>query len=142
MPRKCTGHSKHPLATTEEKTLSWTSPDGQHQNQIDYILSSQRWRSSIQSAKSRLGADYGSDYELLFAKCRLKLKKVGEKTRTLRCDLNQFPYDYSVEVTNRFKELDLLDRVPEEVWTEVWTDTVQEAVIKTIPKKKKCKKAK
>ena len=96
----------------------------------------------MQSAKTRLGADCGSDHELLVAKFRLaKLKKVGKTTRPFRYDLYHIPYDYTVEVTNRFKELDLLDRVPEEVWTEVH-DTVQEAVIKTIPKKKKCKKAK
>src|SRR5574340_911777 len=69
------------------------------------------------------------------------LKKVGKTTRPFRYDLNQVPYDYTVEVTNRFKELDLIDRVPEELWTEVH-DIVQEARIKTIPKKKKCKKAK
>ena len=69
------------------------------------------------------------------------MKKVGNTTRPFRYDLNQIPYDYTVEVTNRFKELDLIDRVPEELLTEVH-DIVQEAVIKTIPKKKKCKKAK
>ena len=116
------------------------SPDGQYQNQIDYILCSQRWRSSIQSAKIRPGADCGSDHILLIAKFRLKLKKVEKTTRPFRCDLNQIPYDYVVEVTNRFKGLDLIDRVPEELWTEV-RDIVQEAGIKTIPKKKKCKKA-
>ena len=119
---------------------TWTSPDGQYQNQIDYILCSQRWRSSIQSAKTRPGADCGSDHELLIAKFKLKLKKVGKITRPFRYDLNQIPYDYTVEVTNRFKGLDLIDRVPE-LWMEVH-DTVQEAVIKTIPKKRKCKKAK
>ena len=75
------------------------------------------------------------------AKFRLKLKKVGKTSRPLRFDLNQIPYDYTVEVTNRFKGLDLIDRVPEELWMEV-RDTVQEAKIKTIPKKKKRKKAK
>ena len=74
------------------------SPDGQHQNQIDYILCSQRWRSSIQSAKTRQGADGGSNHELLIAKFRLKLKKVGKTTRPFRYDLNQIPYDYTVEV--------------------------------------------
>ena len=69
------------------------------------------------------------------------MKKVGKTTRPFRYDLNQIPYDYTVEVTNRFKELDLIDRVPEELWTEV-CDIVQEAVIKPIPKKKKCKKGK
>ena len=100
-------------------TYRWTSPDGQHQNQIYYILCSQRWKSSIQSAKSRLGADCGSDHELLIAKLRLKLKKVGKTTRPFRYDLNQIPYNYAVEVTNRFKGLDLIDRVPEELWMEV-----------------------
>ena len=95
------------------------SPDGQHRNQIDYILCSQRWRSSIQSAKTRLGADCGSDHELLFAKLRIKLKKVEKTTRPFRYDLNKIPYDYTVEVRNRFKGLDLIDRVPEELWTEV-----------------------
>ena len=72
---------------------------------------------------------------------RLKLKKVGKTTRPFRYDLNQTPYDYTVEVINRFKELDLIERVPKELWTEV-CNIVQEAAIKTIPKKKKCKKAK
>ena len=76
-------------------------------------------RSSIQSAKTRLGADYGSDHELLIAKFRLKLEKVGKTTRPLRYDLNQISYDYSVKVRNRFKGLDLIDRVPEKLWREV-----------------------
>ena len=92
----------------KRRLYTWTSPDGQHRNQIDYILCSQRWRSSIQSAKTRLGANYGSDQELLIAKFRLKLKKVGETTRPFRDDLNQIPYDYTVEVRNRFKGLDLI----------------------------------
>ena len=100
-----------------------------------------KWRSSIQSEKTRPGADYGSDHELLIAKFRLKLKKVGKTTRPFRYDSNQTPYDYTVKVRNRFKELDLTDRVPDELWMEVH-DTAQEAGIKTIPKKKKCKKAK
>ena len=123
------------------KLYTWTSPDGRHQNQIDYILCSQRWRSSIQLAETRPGAGCGSDHELLIAKIRLKLKNVGKSTRPFRNDLNQIPYDYIVEVTNSFKGLDLTDRLPEERWMEV-CDIVQEAVIKTIPKKKKCKKAK
>ena len=88
---------------------TWTSPDGQHRNQIDYILCSQRWRSSIQSAKTRPGSDCGSDHEFLIAKFRLKLKKVEKTTRQFRYDLNQIPYDYTVEVTNRFKGLDLIE---------------------------------
>ena len=93
----------------------WTSADGQHQNQIDYILCSQRWRRSIQSAKTRLGADCGPDHELFVAKFRLKLKKVEKTTRPFRYDLNQIPYDYTVEVRNRFKGLDLIDSVPDEL---------------------------
>ena len=93
---------------------------------------------SIQSAKTRPGADCGSDHELLIVKFRLKLKKVAKTTRPFRYDLNQISYDYTVEMRNRFKGLDLIDRVPDELWTEVH-DTVQETGIKTIPKKKKCK---
>ena len=99
----------------------WLSPDSQYQNHMDYILCSQRWRSSIQSAKVRLGADCGSDHELLIAKFRLRLKKVGKTTRPCRYDLNSIPYNYTVAVRSRFKALDLIDRVPEELWTEVHT---------------------
>ena len=81
---------------------------------IDYILCSQRWRSSIQSTKTRPGTDCGSGHELLIAKFRLKLKKVGKTTRPFRYDLNQIPNDYTVEVRNRFKGLDLIDRVPDD----------------------------
>ena len=95
----------------------------------------------IQSTKTRPGENCGSDHEFLITKFRLKLKKVGKTARPFRYDLNQIPYDYTVEVRNRFKGLDLIDRVPDELWNEV-RDIVQEAVIKTIPKKKKCKKAK
>ena len=91
----------------KRRLYTWTSLDGQHWNQADYILYSQRWRSSIQPAKTRLGADCGSDHELLIAKLRLKLKKVGKTTRPFRYDLNQILYAYTVEVTNRFKGLDL-----------------------------------
>ena len=96
------------------------------------------------SAKIRLGADCGSDHELLIAKFRLKLKKVGKTTRPFRYDLNQIPHDYTVEMTNRFKVLDLIDRAPEELWTDVrmFVTLYKGAGIKTIPKKKKCKKAK
>ena len=87
------------------------------------------------------GLPGGSDHELLIAKFRLKLKKVGKTTRPFRYDLNQIPYDYTVEVRNRFKSLDLIDRVPDELWTEVH-DIVQETGIKTIPMEKKCKKVK
>ena len=117
--RECTGHSKHPLPTTQEKTLHmditrWSTPKS------DWLYSlQQRWRSSIQSAKTRPGADCGSDHELLIAKFRLKLKKVGKTTRPFRYDLNQIPYDYTMDMRNRFKGLDLIDRVPDELWMEV-----------------------
>ena len=125
----------------KRRLYTWTSPDGQHRNQTDYTLCSQRWRSSIQSTKTRPRADCGSDHELLIAKFRLKLKTVGKTARPFGYDLNQIPCDYTVKVTNRFKGLDLIDRVPKELRTEV-RDIVQEAGIKIIPKKKKCKKAK
>ena len=102
------------LLQHKRRRYTWTSPDGQHPNQIDYILCRQRWRSSIQSAKTRPGTDCGSDHELRIAKFRLKLKKVGENMRPFKYDLNQIPYDYTVEVRNRFKGLDLIDRVPDE----------------------------
>ena len=91
--------------------------------------------------ETRPGADCGSDHELHITKLRLQLKKVGKTTRPFRYGLNQIPYDYTVEVRNRFKGLDLIDRVPDELWTEV-RDIVQETGIKTIPMEKKCKKAK
>ena len=124
----------------KRRLYTWTSPDALYQNQTHYILCSQRWRSSIQSAKTRPEADSGSDHEFIIAKSRLKLKKVGKTTRPFRYDLNQIPYDYTVKVRNRFKGLYLIDRVPEELWMEVH-DIVQEAGIKNILKKKKCKKA-
>ena len=97
--------------------------------------------SSTQSAKTRARADSGSDHELLIAKFRLKLKKVGKTNSPCKYDLYQISCDYTAEVTNRFKGLDLIERVLEVLWKEVH-NTVQEAVIKAIPKKKKCKGAK
>ena len=92
----------------KRRLYTWTSPDGQYWNRIDYILCSWKWRSYIQSAKTRPGADCGSDHELLIAKFRLKLKKVEKTTRPFRYNLNQIPYDYTVQVTNRFKGLGLI----------------------------------
>ena len=91
------------LFQQHKRLCTWTSLDCQHWNQINYSLCSQRWRSSIQSAKTRPGADCGSDHELLITKFRLKLKKVGKTTRPFRYALNQIPYDYTVEVRNRFR---------------------------------------
>ena len=116
LPRKCTGHRKHPLPTTQEKTLHmdinrWSTLKS------DWLYSfSQRWRSSIQTTKTRPGADCGSEHELLIAKFRLKLKKEGETTRPFRYDLNQISYDYTVEVTNRFKGLDLIECLKNNGW--------------------------
>ena len=95
----------------------------------------------MQSAKTRPGSACSSDHQLLIAKCRLKLKKAWKTTRSFRYVLNQILYDYTVEVTNIFKGLYLMDRLPEELWSEVH-NIVQEVVIKTIPKKNKCKNVK
>ena len=136
LPRECTGHSECLLPTQQNGRLyTLASPEGQYQKQTDYILCSQRWRSSIESAKTRLGADCSSGHELLTAKLRLKLKKVDKTARLFRNDLNEMPYDYTEELTNRLKGLYLIDRVPEELWTEVH-DIVQEVVFKTTPKKR------
>ena len=112
-----------------------------NRNQTEYILCRQRWTSSRQLAKTRLGADCGSDHELLIEKFRLKFKKVRKTTKPFRYELSQIPYDYTLEMASRFKGLDLIDKVHEELKMEVH-NTVQEAVTKTIPKKKKCKKVK
>ena len=101
----------------------WSTPKSD-----DYILCSKRWRSSIQSIKTRPGTDCGSDHELLITKFRLKLKQAGKTARPFRYDLNQILYDYAMKVRNIFKELDLIDRVPDELWTEV-RDIVQETGI-------------
>ena len=112
LPRERTGQANTLFQQHKRKLYTWTSADDQHRNQIDYILCSQRWRSSIQLAKTRLGADCGSDHELLIAKFRFKLKKVEKTTRSSRYELNQIPYDYTVEVTKKFKGLDLINTVP------------------------------
>ena len=93
----------------KRRLYTWTPPDGQCQNQIDSFLCSQRWRNSIQSVKTRPGADCGSDHELFIANFRLKLEKVRKITRLFRYDLNQIPYGYIVEVRNSFKGLDLIE---------------------------------
>ena len=123
----------------KRKLYTWTSQDGQHRNQIDYILCSQRCRSFIQTAKTRLGTDCGSDHELLIAKFRLKLNKVGKTSRPFRYDLNQIPYDYTVEVRKRFKGLDMIECLMN---YRRGSSCFTGEKIKTIPKKKKCKKAK
>ena len=102
----------------KRRFYTWTTPEGQYWNQIDYILCSERWRSSIQLAKTRPGADHGPGHDLLIAKFRLKLK-VEKNTRPFKYDLNQIPYIIKWKWHNRFKGLYLIDRVPEELWTEV-----------------------
>ena len=109
----------------KRRLYTWTSPDGQYHNPFDYVLCSQRWKSSMQSAKTRPGADYGSDHEPLIAKFRLKLKKVGETTRPLKSHII-----YTVEVINRFRGLDLLSRRSEELCMEVH-NIIEEAVTET-----------
>ena len=96
-------------------------------------------KEKVKKKKTRQGADCGSDHELLIAKFRLKLNKIGKTIRSFRYDLNQIPYDYTVEVTNRFKGSDLIDRVPEELWTEVH-DTVQETGFRPSPRKRNAKR--
>ena len=137
LPGECTGHSKHPLPKAQEMTTH-----GHHQTVstkirliIFFVLKMEKL---YRVSKTRPGIDCGLDHELLIAKFRFKLKNVRKTTRPFRFDLNQIPYDYTVEVTNRFKGLDLIDRVPEELWMEVH-DIVQEAVIKTVSKKRNAK---
>ena len=140
-PREHTGHSKHPLPTTQEKSLHmditrWSTPKS------DWLYSLQPKMEKLYTvSKKETGSWYGSIMNSLLPNSALNWIKLGKTTRPFRYDLNQIPYDYSVEVRNRFKGLDLIDRVPDELWMEV-CDTVQETGIKTIPKKKKCKKAK
>ena len=131
--REDSTHGHHQMINTKIRLIIFfAAKDGE-------ALYSQQ-KSSIQSAETRPGADCGSDHELLIVKFRLKLKKIGKTTRPSRYDLNQIPYNYTMEFTNRFKGLDLIDRVPKELWTEVH-NTVQKLVIKTIPEKKQCGKA-
>ena len=137
LPRECTGHSKHPLQTTQEKTLHmditrWSIPKS------DWLYSLQPKMEKLYTvSKNKTGSWLWPNHEALIAKFRLKLKKVGKTTRPIRHDLNRVPYNYTMEVKNRFKGLGLIDRAPKELWMEV-CDIVQEAVIKTIHKKKKC----
>ena len=100
----------------KRRVYTWTSPDGQYWNQFDYILCRRRWKSSIQSAKNKTRADCGSDHELLTAKFTLKLKKVGKTTWPFRYDLSQIPYNYTMEVTNRFKGLYLIEYLKNDGW--------------------------
>ena len=129
------------IAISSSNNTRENSTHGHHQMVNTKIRLIIFWRSSLQLAKTRPGADCGSYHKLLIAKFRLKLKKVGKTNRPFRYDLNQIPYNYTVEVRNRFQVLELIDRVPEKLGMEV-CEIVQETGIKPIPKKKKCKKAK
>ena len=139
LPRECTGHSKHSLPKTQEKTTH-----GHHQmvnteiRLIIFFVAKDR-EALYSQQKQDQELPCSSDHEILIAKFILKLKKVGKTTRPFRYDLNQIPYNYTVEVRNRFKGLDLIDRVPEELWTEVHTGGNDQ---NHPQEKKKCKKAK
>ena len=139
MSRECSEWFQQASSSNKKRDNSTHEYHQMDNNEIILIIFfSRRWRSSIQSAKTRPGIDCGSDHEPLIAKFRLKLKKVGKTTRSFIYDLNQISY---VEVTSRFKGLDMIDRMPEETWMEVH-NIVQQVVIKTNAKKKKCKNAK
>ena len=116
LPRKCMVKANTLFQQCKRWLYMWTSPDGQYPNQIDYILCSRRWRISIQWAETRPGADCGWDHDIFIAKFRLKWKKVGKTTRPFRYDWNQIPFDYTVEVTNRFKWLDLIECLKNYGW--------------------------
>ena len=137
LPREHTGHSKHPLPTTQQKTTmditTWSTPKS------DWLYSLQPKMEKLYTVSKN--KTRGWLWLRSWAKFRLKLRKVGKTNRPVRYDLNQIPYDYTVEVTNRFKGIDLIHRVPKELWMQV-CDIVQEVVIKTISRKKKHKKAK
>ena len=122
----------------KRQLYTWTSPDGQYWNKTNLYFLQPKLEKLYTVSKNETRS---WDHELLIAKFRPKLKKVEKITTPFRYDLNQIPYTYTVEVTSRFKGWDIIDRVPEELQMEA-RNTAQEAVIKTIPKKKKCKKAK
>ena len=137
----CTGgRDKDHLKKKKWKKPKWLSEEGLKIVEIRREVKGKGERERYTQLNAELQRIVRRD-ELLNAKFRLQLKKAGKTSRSFRYDLNQIPYDYTVEVKNRFKGLDLIDRVPEELWTEV-RDIVQKAVIKIIPNRKKCKKAK
>ena len=140
MPRECTDHRKHSFPTTQEKTTHEHYQMVNTKIRLITFFVAKDEEALYSQEKTRPGADCGSDHELFIAKFRLKLKKL-EKPPEHSYHLNQIPYDYTVEVTNRFKGLDLKDKVLEELWMEVH-DIVQEAVIKTISRKRNAKRHK
>ena len=138
-PRECPGHSKHPLPTTQEKTLRmgitrWSTP------KPDWLYSLQPKMEKLYTvSKNKTGADCGSDQQLLIAKFRLKLKKVGKTTRSFKYDWNQIPYNYTVEVTHRFKGLDMIECLKNYGWR--FLTLYKRQWSKPSPRKKKCSKS-
>jgi exonuclease III len=125
----------------KRRLYTWTSPNGLHRNQIDYILCQQRWKSSVQSTRTLPGADCGTDHELLVAGMRIKLKKVNRTSLPKRYDLENIPAKYAIEVRNRFSALDTVERNPEELWEEI-SEIVKEEAKRNIPTLTKKKKSK
>ncbi|CAF1389444.1 unnamed protein product, partial [Didymodactylos carnosus] len=123
----------------KRRLYTWTTPNGQHRNQIDYILCNRRWKSSITSIKTRPGADCGTDHELLLASFRIKLKHHHKSTQTTKPDLQNIPYKYKVAVKNRFNALNLIDKEPEELWQEI-RDIINDETKRNIPTIQKKKK--
>ncbi|XP_071821535.1 craniofacial development protein 2-like [Apostichopus japonicus] len=125
----------------KRRLYTWTSPDGQYRNQIDYILVRKRWQSAVKSANTLPGADCGTDHELLVAIIHIKLRKVKKQDRVKKYSLNEIPERYSIEVKNSFAALDLTERKPDELWQEV-EDIIKKAADRNIPRAKKQKKSK
>ncbi|CAF4651495.1 unnamed protein product, partial [Rotaria magnacalcarata] len=123
----------------KRRLYTWTSPNGQHRNQIDYILCNRKWKSSITSVKTRPGVDCGIDHELLLANFKIKLKRYNKTSKATKPNLQNIPYSYNVEVKNRFAELELVNTEPEELWQEIHQIIYEEAKrnIPTITTKKK-----
>ena len=140
MSREHTSYSKHPFPTTQRDNSAHVHCQTVNTEIRLIIFFAAKGGEAIYSQQKQDLELTGSDHELLIAKFRLKLNKIGKTTRPFRYDLNKIPYDFTVLVMNRFKGLNLVDRMPEELWTTEDCNIVQEAVTKTIPKKKKCKK--
>ena len=143
LPRECTGHSKHPLPTTQEKTLNTDHVHQMVNTEIRLIIffAAKDGKSLYSQQKQDQVLTVAQIMNSLLANSDWNWRKWGKTTRPFRYDLNQILYDYTVEVRNRFKGLDLIDTVPDELWNEV-RDIVQETGIKTIPMEKKSKKKK
>jgi len=141
VPRQCTHHSQYPSQQHKRRAYTWTSPNGQYWNQIDFVLCSQRWRNCMLSEKHKTWSWLWLYSSASDSKIQAESKVSGKYSGIARYDWNPIPCEYAVEVTNRFKGLDLVNSMPEELWMDV-CNTVQEVVSKAIPKKMKSKKAK